>query len=151
MKTMNKIIISISCLLSVISCSFLDVEIQNVTTEDNYYRTEGQLVEALDGIYAILNDSYLYGNHMLGRMGLSADLGYEYYKKDANTVGYYQASTSDVAVTGFWQSCYKGINRANMLLENIDRAEAKDAVKNRIKGEALFLRGYYYYMLVKCR
>ena len=149
MKTMNKILILISCLLSVLSCSFLDVEIQNVTTEDNYYQNEGQLVEALDGIYAILNESYLYGNHMLGRMGLSADLGYEYYKKDANTVGYYQASTSDVAVTGFWQACYKGISRANMLLENIDRAEAKDAVKNRIKGEALFMRGYYYYMLVK--
>ena len=149
MKAMNKILISISCLLSVLSCSFLDVEIQNVTTEDNYYRNEGQLIEALDGIYAILNEGYLYGNHMLGRMGLSADLGYEYYKKDANTVGYYQASTSDVAVTGFWQTCYKGINRANMLLENIDRAEAGDAVKNRIKGEALFLRGYYYYMLVK--
>ena len=92
MKTINKILISISCLFSVLSCSFLEVEIQNVTTEDNYYRNEGQLIEALDGVYAILNESYLYGNHMLGRMGLSADLGYEYYKKDANTVEIGRAS-----------------------------------------------------------
>lgn len=149
MKTIYRMILSLLCLSAAFSCNFLDVDIQNVTTKDNYYRSEQQLQEALDGVYAVLNDGNLYGNHMLGRMGLSADLGYEYYKKDANTVGYYQASTADGAVTGFWQSCYAGINRANMLLENIDRATASEAAKKRIKGEALFLRGYYYYMLVK--
>lgn len=149
MKTFNRIILSFTCLFAAFSCSFLEVEVQNVTTKDNYYRNETQLQEALDGVYATLNEGSLYANNMLGRMGLSADLGYEYYKKDANTVGYYQASTSDVAINGFWQACYRGINRANMLLENIDRAEAKDAEKARIKGETLFLRGYLYYMLVK--
>lgn len=131
------------------SCSFLDVELQGAMTEDNYYQNTDQLQEALNGVYAILGDGNLYADAMLGRMGLSADLGYEYYKKDANTVGYYQASTGDVRIQGYWRACYQGINRANMLLENLDRAEGSAAEKNRIKGEALFLRGYYYYMLVK--
>lgn len=131
------------------SCNFLDVELQGATTEEEYYQNVEQLQEALDGVYAVLGSSSLYANDMLGRMGLSCDLGYEYYKKDANTVGYWQASTGDTRIQGFWQSCYIGINRANMLLENIDRASGEQVEKDRIKGEALFLRGYYYYMLVK--
>ena len=131
------------------SCNFLDVELQGATTEETYYQNVDQLQEALNGVYAQLNDGNLYADAMLGRMGLSADLGYEYYKKDANTVGYYQASTGDTRIQGYWRACYTGINRANMLLENLDRAEGAEKEKNRIKGEALFLRGYYYYMLVK--
>lgn len=131
------------------SCNFLDVELQGATTEEEYYQNVEQLQEALNGVYAVLNDGSLYADAMLGRMGLSADLGYEYYKKDANTVGYYQASTGDVRIQGFWRACYVGINRANMLLENIDRAEGSVREKDRIRGEALFMRGYYYYMLAK--
>lgn len=139
----------LALLLSLCSCNFLDVDLQGATTEENYYQNVEQLQEALNGVYAVLNDGNLYADAMLGRMGLSADLGYEYYKKDANTVGYYQASTGDVRIQGFWRACYVGINRANMLLENIDRAEGVQKEKDRIKGEALFMRGYYYYMLVK--
>ncbi len=131
------------------SCDFLDVELQGAMTEESYYQNVDQLQEALNGVYAVLNDGNLYADAMLGRMGLSADIGYEYYKKDANTVGYYQASTGDTRILGYWRACYQGINRANMLLENLDKADGAQAEKNRIKGEALFLRGYYYYMLVK--
>jgi len=131
------------------SCDFLDVKLQGATTEESYYQNTDQLQEALNGVYATLGEGSLYANDMLGRMGLSADLGYEYYKKDANTVGYYQASTGDTRILGYWSACYRGISRANMLLENLDRADGAQREKNRIKGEALFLRGYYYYMLVK--
>ena len=136
-------------LLSATSCNFLDVELQGATPEEDYYQNVEQLQEALNGVYAVLSDGSLYADAMLGRMGLSADLGYEYYKKDANTVGYYQASTGDTRIQGYWRACYVGINRANMLIENIDRADGDAKEKNRIKGEALFMRGYYYYMLVK--
>ena len=131
------------------SCNFLDVDLLGATTEEDYYQNVEQLQEALDGVYAQLSNNSLYADAILGRVGLSSDLGYEYYKKDANTVGYWQASTGDTRIQGFWQACYVGINRANMLLENIDRADGDQKEKNRIKGEALFLRGYYYYMLVK--
>lgn len=148
MKLVYKLSLAVMGLL-LASCSFLDVELQGATTEEAYYKNTDQLQEALNGVYATLGESSLYANDMLGRMGLSADLGYEYYKKDANTVGYYQASTGDTRIQGYWSACYRGINRANMLLENMARAEGNQREKDRIKGEALFLRGYYYYMLVK--
>lgn len=148
MKLVYKLSLAVMGLL-LASCNFLDVELQGATTEEAYYKNTDQLQEALNGVYAILGENNLYADAMLGRMGLSADLGYEYYKKDANTVGYYQASTGDTRIQGYWSACYRGINRANMLLENMERAEGNQREKDRIKGEALFLRGYYYYMLVK--
>ncbi len=148
MKLLYKIGL-LGLLVSFASCNFLDVELQGATTEEDYYQNVDQLQEALDGVYAVLGSGSLYADAILGRTGLSCDLGYEYYKKDANTVGYWQASTGDTRIQGFWKECYTAINRANMLLENIDRADGNQREKDRIRGEAHFLRGYYYYMLVK--
>ncbi|MBR4213012.1 MAG: RagB/SusD family nutrient uptake outer membrane protein [Bacteroidales bacterium] len=152
---MKKIRIHLMALLAVLttaSCGFLDVDVHNVATLDNYYRTMDELEDALNGVYATLADNALYGEAMMGRLGLSADLGYEYYKKDAGTVSYYQASVSDTKINAFWRSLYAGIGRANLLLANIDRVTASDEAlvrREQIRGEALFLRAYYYYMLVK--
>ena len=47
-----------------------------------------------------------------------------------------------------WGNLYEAINRANVLLENLDRSNATAAVKDQIRGEALFLRAYYHFVLV---
>ena len=152
MKKIKLFILSIISLAAPVSCGFLDVELHNVASEESYYSTMEELEEALRGVYATLADNALYGEAMMGRLGLSADLGYEYYKKDAGTVSYYQASVSDIKITSYWRALYSGIGRANMLLKNIDRVPgttADLARREQIRGEAMFLRAYFYYMLVK--
>ena len=53
MKTIYRMILSLVYLSAAFSCNFLDVDIQNVTTKDNYYRNEQQLQEAAAAMYAI--------------------------------------------------------------------------------------------------
>ena len=152
MKKTVKLIIGLLAAVLAGGCNFLDVAVNNVATVDNYYRTMDELEDALSGVYATLADNALYGEAMMGRLGLSADLGYEYYKKDAGTVSYYQASVSDSKINAYWRALYAGIGRANMLLSRIDGVSAQGETLTRreqIRGEALFLRAYYYYMLVK--
>src|SRR5690606_8562815 len=49
-----------------------------------------------------------------------------------------------------WQALYEGINRANLLLVNIDKSEAiSQEIRSRVRGEALFLRAYFYFLLVQ--
>lgn len=117
---------------------------------ENYYTTEAELNYALNGAYANLADSYLYGNNMLGRMGLEADEAYEDYSLDEYSVGDYNVEATDTKIRNYWRGCYTGINRANTLLVNIDNPEIDITDERRadIKGQALFLRGYYYFMLV---
>src|SRR5690606_524534 len=46
-----------------------------------------------------------------------------------------------------WGIFYKGIYRANTVLKNVPGITMNEAVKNRILGEAHFLRGYFYFKL----
>ena len=48
-----------------------------------------------------------------------------------------------------WREAYLGIGRANDVIVNIDRIEFLDeSLKNRLKGEALFIRAYLYNILI---
>ena len=50
-------------------------------------------------------------------------------------------------VTDRWRDAYKGINRANYFLANVDQVTMNEAEKELIKGEAYFLRGVFYALL----
>lgn len=49
-----------------------------------------------------------------------------------------------------WETCYQGIRRCNMFLENIDRVKDGDPpIVDRWKYEARFLRAFYYFELFR--
>ena len=50
-------------------------------------------------------------------------------------------------VTNQWLACYQVINQTNNVIANLDKAEA--AQKDRMEGEAKFLRGLVYFDLVR--
>ena len=146
---MKKItIISSLCVLFLASCSLLDTEPQDFVTPSNYYNNETEMNTALNGVYATLANTTLYGGNMLGRMGLSADIGYESYASDFGSVGDYDVSPADAKVLTFWRDLYDGIGRANMLIKYIDKPQLDETTRNNIYGQALFLRAYYHFMLV---
>ena len=49
----------------------------------------------------------------------------------------------------FWKLHYAGITQANTVLEKVPGIEMDEALKNRILGEAYFLRAYYYFLLTQ--
>lgn len=144
MKRYLSIIIVVSV---AVSCNFLETYPQDVKTVADSYRTQTDLEESLTGVYTTLAATQLYGNNMLGRMGLSADIGYEHYSSDANTVGVYEVIPSDPKLGSYWRYLYQGIGNANRLLENMDKAGLNKDLYVRIQSEALFLRAYYHFML----
>lgn len=148
MKRYISLIFCIATFVAAASCSFLDTEPKDFVTPINSYSTESEMTMALNGIYATLAEAALYGNNMLGRMGLSADIGYESYSSDYGSVGDYDVSPSDSKILAYWRELYKGINRANMFIKNIDKPKMDSKLRNSYLGQALFLRGYYYFMLV---
>ena len=145
---MKKIIAIFLCLAAVSSCGFLDTEPDDFVTPSNSYNDENEINMALNGVYATLAESALYGGNMLGRMGLSADIGYESYSSDYGTVGDYDVSPSDAKILTYWREFYEGVNRANMLIKYVDKPGLEKEVRDNIYGQALFLRAYYHFMLV---
>ncbi|TGV02582.1 RagB/SusD family nutrient uptake outer membrane protein [Flavivirga rizhaonensis] len=54
------------------------------------------------------------------------------------------------ATEDFWKFYYQIISRANLILANIDNPDLdlSQSFKDRVKGEALFLRGFSYFYLI---
>src|SRR5690606_36891202 len=116
----------------------------------NYYETAEQLEFARRGVYSNLGDGALYGTYAQYLLGWTADEGY--MNRATLTTGpwNYFYSSSDAYNLGLWRNLYNGINRANVLLENLDKnPEVSQEFRDKIRGETMFLRGYFYFILVQ--
>ncbi len=145
---MKKIIILIVILISGASCKkFLSTVPLDSISPVNYYKTETDLNRALSGVYDRLGDFRTYGRGFYTFLTFDD----EHYAK-GQTSGFFanQIDASTLEINRSWETLYTGIERANMLLDNIGNAKGNvsESVMNEIKGQALFLRGYYYFLLV---
>lgn len=139
-------------LVSISSCKkFLDgPQPQDTLNPATYYSTPEQLDLAIRGVYDILQSSELYRTDFHYLKGWEADEG---FARASNFTTYlnsnqYTSSTGDIF--NYWRDLYKGIGRANVLIANVNNnSEIDQAVRDQIRGEALFLRGYYYFLLVQ--
>lgn len=85
---------------------------------------------------------------MFDQLGAATDEGY--YASSSMTTGVqvYSFDYTNVDVNNLWASLYQGIERANILIQNINQAPMDSTSRRAILGETLFLRGYYYFLLV---
>ncbi len=143
-----KLAVVVGAMLMFASCSFLDVEPQDLIEYDKFFKNEEELEMALTGCYRQLASNDLYGDMFQGRMGLTADLGYCTQSTDMNTVAFNTITVSDAKILGYWKRLYVVISRANLLLKNVDKVDMDVTRRGYIKGEALFLRAYAYFLLV---
>ena len=61
----------------------------------------------------------------------------------------WSATPSNGILSTLWSHSYTGIGRANTVINNVDGGTIDAALKSRLKGEALFLRAYNYFFLVR--
>ncbi|MDQ7948539.1 MAG: RagB/SusD family nutrient uptake outer membrane protein [Pedobacter sp.] len=133
------------------SCEkFLDKPTPKDTLDpDAYFNTPEQLDKALRGVYDVLQSGTMYRTNMYYLRGWEADEGFT--RGNPNPLytmsNEYNSSTSDIL--NLWTQLYIGVSRANTLIANVDKNPGISvAIRNQVRGEALFLRGYYYYLLV---
>ena len=139
---------TVAALLSISACKdFLDQDPQDFISPVNYYQTEVQLNLALNGVYSPLYSSPVYGSVYSCRMNMTADEAF--YARQEIGLRTYSNGTNDAELDGFWQAMYTGINRANELLANLNKPAMDESKRQVIRGESLFLRAYYYFLLVQ--
>lgn len=152
MKSIKTTIILLAALLSLGSCDFLDKEPTSATS-DTYLKTETEASSFLNGIYAILTQQSYYGGNYFYLVG-GDDLEHFGGANRAPLNGGLicnNATSSDSYVASFWYTLYAGVNRANILLSQIeDIKDMKPANLKRYTAEARFLRAFYYFNLVEC-
>lgn len=126
------------------SCEkFLDTKPTNFIAPT--YETLAELETGLAGVYDVLGSQAMYGDVIPYWLNVSTDLEYTNTGQLNTTVYIY--TPADMQVTNFWKTLYQGIYRANLVLARVDNPGLDETNRNKIKGQALFLRGYYYFLL----
>jgi len=119
----------------------------------NYYQSVDQLNHARAMVYAVLGTNALYGFNGLFLYGWQGDegtTGRTSYIGFPFPVGYTDITSSSTYITALWTNLFDGVNKANNVIANVDNNPALDSsFRKTTKGEVLFLRGYYYFMLVQ--
>ncbi len=154
MKNIQKIVLLMFIMMGMGACNdVLDLESLTEPTDATFFSSEQELDLALTGVY---NSVMWQGGYALP-MPVNMDNG-------ATDLGLVRGGFSGFdelgagshsATTGGFQSMYshlyRGIGRANNLLQNMERAA--DVVPaetfDRIRGEALTLRAYFYHHLME--
>lgn len=133
------------------SCKkFLDTEPTDFFAPTTYYTDEEHLNFGLAGVYDMLGSTKLYGAQLHSRHNFEADEGF--YNSNATLTGpsVHNYTANDPEIRDFWRFLYIGVTRANSFLQAIDRnTEIPESFRDRVRGETLFLRGYYYFLLVQ--
>jgi hypothetical protein len=145
----NKLLVGLMLTYTLGSCSYLDVEPTDFISPSTYFTKEIEAERALNGVYQTLTSRFLYGRNIVVEMDLFCNDLCVQSSSSSIGVPFFDFTPSDPVLSGVWQSCYDGINRANIFLENIDRVPMDSTLKIRRTGEARFLRALFYYHLVQ--
>lgn len=137
------------------ACSESDLELvdPNQLSPETFFKTEAQIESAANSVYANLqtgsmwNRSYPYYYDLMG--GDAA----ENPQLEANNRQFLNFSfdANSGEVNGHWESCYRGINKCNFVLDNAEKINASplpEARKKKYLGEARFMRALYYFLNV---
>ncbi|HEX6431921.1 MAG TPA: RagB/SusD family nutrient uptake outer membrane protein, partial [Niastella sp.] len=115
----------------------------------NYYNSENDLNLALAATYDLLGNEYLYCSSLWFQLGICTDEAFYAFSSNSYSAPmFYQYDYTNPYITGLWQQCYIGIERANLLIENVGKPAMDETKRQVILGEALFLRAYYHFLLV---
>lgn len=161
MKTIYNCLVLMSALIlsiSIFSCEkFLEENPAGNITVDNYYSNETDAISAVNSIYSYLNSistgstAGVYHSTFWVTVGLASDEmeNEQIFAPDFDQLSTFTYTPENNALKEVWAMHYKTITIANIAIEKIPGIDMDQALKNRLVGEAKFLRGLMYFNLVR--
>ncbi len=149
MKKINLIAIIALVIFSSSCKKVLDTQPSDFLSPNNFYKTAEELQYGLNGVYDVLGTKPLYKTDMLYGWNSQTDEAAMNLWISSGALAYcfYEYTSSTPEISAFWGALYTGVNNANNVLASIDKPVMSEEKRNIIKGETLFLRGYYYFLL----
>lgn len=118
---------------------------------DNFYSSETDAQAAVDAVYNRLGAGYYERIFFL-----VADLPADDYKNGGGMsnsflqdIEYYRHTSENEFIKRVWREAYDGIFRANTAIIQIPEVPMDEDLKNRLIGEASFIRALLYFNLVR--
>lgn len=133
-----------------ISCSddFVDRPIEYSIDSENYFNSKADYENALVASYDLLQSTFI--NVLMGE--IASDNTFAGGNGPNDVPGYQSVddmihTSNNAQIKQLWDWMFAGVQRANYILEFKDKIDFEG--KNKIIGQARFLRAYYQFELVK--
>lgn len=144
-----KYILSVT-LLWMSSCTKLDENPESFISPVNFYKTRSDALAAVTSVYSpvSLNGFVTRNFPILGEVTTDNmfPLNISAPRVELDT---YVHTAQNGIVRETWDNFFIGITRANAAINKIPSINMEEGLKNRLVGEAKFLRGFYYFHLVR--
>ncbi len=151
MKTIAILIVT-ALLISASGCSnFLNEEVRAAYSEDTFYKTQAQALQALNAAYQTLafssdnNRLWVFGDVASDDAAKGGDPGDQ---ADIGLIDDFTVYPNNGPVESEWGLLYEGINRCNRIIQQVPNINMAADLKARILSEARFLRALNYFYLV---
>ncbi len=125
-------------------------------TEPTVAASSDQIIQSASGMDAVLTSAYdrirssnMYRYWIMAGPEVLADNS-ELHPVNSGRFGT-QAENAHGShfTTGLWSTAYRLINEANIIINGADETETSQSHRDRLKGEALFLRGMAYHEMLR--
>ena len=149
------ILTTVAVIACCVSCKedVLDQKNPNQFAPETFYKTDGQIVAAVNAVYSSLQSLELFCReyffvHDLRSDDMGSGGGQLETPRAQLLNGTHDPSNS--LIRDVWRGWYRLIHQANQVIENVPQAESPvtEAMKTRVVGEAKFLRALAYMDLV---
>jgi hypothetical protein len=144
------------CLLAVVMIAGCDKKLnvtdENNPTQESYFKTAAELKNGVNAIYSTLRSANLVGREWFFthdmRGGETWAGGAQLEPPRAELLKQASPAPTNAVMTSVWTGCYQMINRANMVLLKAPEVSDDVSLRDRLAGEAKFLRAWAYFELV---
>jgi tetratricopeptide (TPR) repeat protein len=148
----RNILVLLLVLAGMSSCSdFLELVPEHQISNNVFYKTQNDFDRALIGAYSSIRGLYS-GSAILYAAELrtdNAEINWSSPSVDEMQFEQNALTSTNSTVRGIWNTCFTAISRCNTILENIGSVDFDATAKNKIIGEAKFLRAFCYFYLVR--
>jgi starch-binding outer membrane protein, SusD/RagB family len=148
---MRNILILIILVFSITSCDKkLDLLPRQSVAEDVALSSDANVKKVLNGAYDAVSSGNLWGGNLLlfsELLGANGEIRWEGTFNQPREVWSKSMITTNSFIRDTWLAAYDVVNISNNIIGAID--VVNDADENRVKGEALFLRGSMFFELVR--
>ena len=142
-----------SSLLLCSSClGILDKEPIATLDTASFFKTEDDAVQALNAAYHPLVFSSTNNNFYWAMAEVTSDeaiTGGDGSRPGITEMDAFTYTPRTEEFNSFWKLQYEGITQCNLVLDNVPNIDMDKSRRDQIIGEALFLRSYYYFLLVQ--
>ena len=148
----NRLLALLFLTATLASCSdFLNLKPEYQISEQSFYQNQNDFETALLGVYSTTRGLYNTSNllYMTELTTDNAEIQWSSPSADEMQLDQNGVTATNAFVRAVWSTCLYTIAQSSNILSRIDAVNFDQTAKNRIKGEAQFLRASSYFYLVR--